>query len=417
MKKIMAKDKLDDYEFPKIFEDIGIENYNDLEYLKKKLEELVCAIRNMIGFEFQQQVLKKGFDSLEIKKEKDKSIIENSLKEADEEIEKYNSRIKELDEDKSNFEKERKSKQQELNEYLEKLKDSVYKEELIRHYIMLKDNYLRRKYKQSNFSDDWDKRSNATRTANEISWKEQMDLLPLLIEKFKTADDVANYINFMENVDWNNRDVSSKTRVYNNSGFNQYYSSVKYRINYMDPPVELLDCKINDSMLTVYYGGGQKGEYEQQECDERIRVYNIGTFKYSEINLDYENPIVAVIKEDKDGNLKIYNGVIGGLDENPISNNPEFYAKIVFSDKVMENAKENNYGYIGNVEKYNGRERLIYNELGIDGLIESLYSTNNRRTVIINESLPAFYGYMDNIIINNIRNKQVDKKKFDKGGR
>ena len=417
MKKFMAKDKLDDYEFPKIFEDIGIENYNDLEYLKKKLEELVCAIRNMIGFEFQQQVLKKGFDSLEIKKEKDKSIIENSLKEADEEIEKYNSRIKELDEDKSNFEKERKSKQQELNEYLEKLKDSVYKEELIRHYIMLKDNYLRRKYKQSNFSDDWDKRSNATRTANEISWKEQMDLLPLLIEKFKTADDVANYINFMENVDWNNRDVSSKTRVYNNSGFNQYYSSVKYRINYMDPPVELLDCKINDSMLTVYYGGGQKGEYEQQECDERIRVYNIGTFKYSEINLDYENPIVAVIKEDKDGNLKIYNGVIGGLDENPISNNPEFYAKIVFSDKVMENAKENNYGYIGNVEKYNGRERLIYNELGIDGLIESLYSTNNRRTVIINESLPAFYGYMDNIIINNIRNKQVDKKKFDKGGR
>lgn len=442
MNKNMTKDLLEDYDFDDVLLALGIRKISDINNTEK-LKELSKKIGNKyIGISLaniQDSIKLYGFEILTLKKEKEMLLDNKSLEEIDEEtkkqIEIIDNKIQIVTEkQKQSYDKKdnfHKTTELQMNEYLAQI-DSLENKlsnnlQILYQLMILKYNLIKQleiKKKNENLH-EMDSTNEANVSNEEESSLEEKEIISALCHMLNTQDEfftfMLNCLEIVQKTDWRERNLSSKSRFrYDRiENYDNYYNH--YIIAPNKSPEQLLDCKIDGEDIHVLDEQEDLVKYEKQRYDERIRVYNIGTFRYSVYSSPPERglmaQIISVCKEDKDGNLKIYNGVISDINKNYIIDDPEFYVKVVFSDLVMQNAEKNNYGYIGNVNNEDNGKKLIYKAICLDELMENLYVANHvENGQMMNKSLPAFYSHMDNIITMQIeKEKQLEQNK--RGGR
>ena len=366
--------KIEDYDFLNIFEKIGIEKYNDVEYLKNEVERLNKELKDKLNPSINKIIKAEIEDkraTLENLKRQREELIKNKFRipsrEYYEKLEKYDKKINAL----TNFIKGDFFFKG-LNDELESINDSAESIDNISKYIHT---IIKLKMGLNIVNQKW------LNNKLEPEEKETRDWVTLAYNSFRTSDDVKKYTKnnllILEYMDYKNRDVNS--RVNTSCAANpKYAANSKY-------PEEILRYETEDG--------------------EIVTAYDIGEFGYKTFfkeNKGYTNSftgytILSISRNDNNGNLRNYNGIMY-LPENP-QNDPEFYTKVVFSDINMRNAAKNN-GYIGsiNFDDASNSRKLVYNETGIDELMVAMAIANKN-------IFPGLYSLGNEIIRQKEKNK------------
>lgn len=320
--------KLEKYGFENPLQKIGIDSY-DVDSLRKKASKLIVQIKESL-YENNKSTLDRLNHKLLQLTDMQNNLIGAELTQCEEQINRVTKEIEDI-----------KSHRKRWYDDLDKKSAEIFSTDdvavLVYHIINLNSAYLllnpikpkdmtpeKREYKHVS--------NDLTRSLKSID-----DVRRLLIEK--------TYV--LDNIDTANANLSRyefNGEVNNKYGIPSYICGAK---------------AIEEPKMIMNVIDGN---------DDKVQVYKIGTFAFghsSNLNgkldvasLSYD--ILSVLKQSKDGELRTYNGIMY-FSENVEQDLP-FWANVVFSDIVMKNAMENNFGYIGRVEENNGKRTLVFDD-------------------------------------------------------
>lgn len=320
--------KLEKYGFENPLEKIGIDSY-DVDSLRKKASKLIVQIKESL-YENNKSMLDKLNQRLLQLRNMQKDLIGSELTQCENEINKVTEEINKI-----------RSQRQRWYDDLDRKAAEIYRTDdvsnLVYQIINLNSSYvLLNPIKPKDMTPE--KREYKI-VSNDLSRsiKSPEDAKRLLMEK--------TYV--LYNIDTSNANLSRyefNGEVYNKYGMPSYICGAK---------------AIKEPRLIMNV---------VDENEDKIQVYKIGTFafghsrnpngKLDTASLSYD--ILSVLKQSKNGELRTYNGIMY-FSEN-VNQDLPFWANVVFSDLVMKNAMENNFGYIGRVEEENGRRKLVFND-------------------------------------------------------
>lgn len=157
--------------------------------------------------------------------------------------------------------------------------------------------------------------------------------------------------------------------------------------------------------------------FEDELKDKKMQIYDFGKFEYryfpkkdgKYMYTSNGNSLIGIVKEDENGNLQTYHGVIDMEIEDP-----EFYINVPFSDMMMKNAEENNFGYIGHVSdnpnpdaKY--KHYLDFKDENLGEIVTALsYAmTHNGKSNVVRKNLKEVYEAIDELMIQKYNNKDI----------
>lgn len=322
--------RLDKYGFDDPLKKIGINDVFDIDSLRKKCDGLIITIKASLH-EKNKSVLDNLEERLKDLEDKKSKALSELSDEYDKKIEKVNKDIKGILEQRDRWYRD-----------LDKTSSQIHSTDdisiLIYHIIKLSSSNLFLKPKIKSDIDQKDEEYKKVVNDLSVSLKNPEDVKKFLVQKVF----ICNYI------DTANSDLSrfkyiatGKTK----SGYPEFIYAAKPHIE----PQKMIDVI--------------------DEVGDRVQAYNIGRFAFGRFLKDDhytynsgEYNLITVLRQDKDGNIRRYNGVLEE-NNNEVAQNSNFYGLVVFSDLVMENAEKNNFGYIGKVvTDEEGQKRLVFDE-------------------------------------------------------
>lgn len=360
--------RLDKYGFNDPLKEIGIDNIFDIEALRKKCDSLIINVKAAL-----HEKNKIGLNNLE---QRLKDLEDKKSKAPDELIDEYDKRIDSVKKEIKIILDQRDKWYRDFDQTSALIHSTDDISTIVYHIIKLSSSYLLLKPKTKTDIDP--KEEEYKKVVNDLSFslKNPEDVRQFLVQKVF----ICNYI------DTEQRDLS-RFEYTGNGETKDGYPEYIYAAKPHNEPQKIIDIV--------------------DEVGDRVQAYNIGRFAFGKFFRDehytYNSGVynlLTILRCDKDGNIKRYNGV---LEENynEVVQNPNFYGLVVFSDLVMENAEENNFGYIGKVVTDDeGQKRLVFDgNIEYQDLVTALSYAHKFPGRIIGlpkcNTLPEFYEIMN----------------------
>lgn len=329
-------DKLKKYGFTNPLSLIGIDSF-DADYLRRVANKLVIQVKEDL-YEENKTVYKDLQSKLEQLNLLKEGLEGNELDRCKQQISKISREIKDIRTHREKWYKD-----------LDRITGIIHGTDdisiLIYHIVDLNSAHLR--FGGSREEDMSQEQIQYKRVSSDLS------------ASFKNYYDVAKFlnetVNVKQNIDYKNANLSQYEFLGNKNdkkGLPYYVCAVRG----IDEPIKILDG--------VDFNG------------EKIKAYKIGYFMFGTPNIPRNGSntipkkfegqtskkydVLSIIKKGINGKVKTYNGIMY-INED-IKKDMYFWKNIVFSDCVLENAMDNNFGYIGSVENKNGKRKLKFKD-------------------------------------------------------
>ena len=322
--------RLDEYGFENPLNLIGIDNAFDVGELRRKFDGIIINIKSAI-YERNKSTL----DRI------NQTIIDLENKKANalpEEAEAYDQKISKAKNDLDTMQKQK----EKLYDQLENRRSVIYSTDdvsiIIYHIVKLTSTYV-------NVTPDFrqDKTPEKTKYVRAVND---------LNASFKTPEDVHKFviqkIFITKYIDTDNKDLSRYAYKGNDKTYDGYPEYI-YAVKSDQEPKKIFDLIDSD--------------------EDRVQAYRIGRFAFATFisngHYSYKSEgydLLTVLRRDKSGETKIYNGILE-YNYNDMIQNPDFYGIVALSSLALENAEKNNFGYIGCVIRdQEGERKLVYDE-------------------------------------------------------